>query len=153
MLSGHFLSSDVSLLTAREFPTFIWRAYHANCPCFRAEEAEAGRQNNLFKCKHVDQLWIRFKFPGLARWIPALLLLAYKYFVATPVMLFFLTAVHSRTVCEILTSDWASQCKTFKCLFQMPLASQSREEMHLYDKDKTNDRKQLCNQSLCYFSV
>lgn len=56
MLSEHLLSSDVSLLTAWDFPTFIWRAYHANCPCFTVEEAEAERQNNLFKCKHVDQL-------------------------------------------------------------------------------------------------
>lgn len=69
----------------------------------------------------------------------------------------FLTAVQSRTLCEILTSDFTQcedfQCETSKSLFQMSLTSQSREEMHLYDKDRTNDRKQLCNQSLCYFSV
>jgi len=47
MLSGRFVSSDVSLLTAGEFPTFIWRAYQANCPCFRVKETEAQRQNNL----------------------------------------------------------------------------------------------------------
>lgn len=105
MLSGHFVSSDVSLLAAWEFPTFIWRTYEANCPCFRDEETEAQRQNNLFKCKHVKELGIRLKPPSSARWMAALLLLACRYFVDSPAMLPFVTAAQSSTFCEILTSN------------------------------------------------
>lgn len=97
MLSGHFVSSDVSLLTAGEFPIFIWRAYQANGPCFRVE-TEAQRQNNLFKCRHVGGLGIRLESPSSARWMQALLLLACIYFVDSPAMLPFVTAVQSSTI-------------------------------------------------------
>lgn len=105
MLSERFVSSDVSLLTAWEFLTFLWRACQANCPWFRVEETEAQRQNKLFKCKHVEELGIRLKSPSSARWMPALLLLPCRYFVDSPAMLPFVTAVQTSIFCEILTSD------------------------------------------------
>lgn len=150
VLSGHFLSSDASLLTAWELPTFIWRAYHANCPCFRMEKTEAERQNNLFKYKHEYHLWIKFKFPGSATWIPALLLLAKLVFCgftcyAVP---FNCSSGHcgkSWHQIEQVSVRPSTACS--RCLWHL------RAEMHLYDKDKTNDRNQLCNQSLCSFSV
>lgn len=101
ILSLHFVSSGASLLTAWEFPSFILRDYQANCPCFRIEETEA--QNNLFKHKHVEELGIRLKSPSSARWMPALLFLACRYFVDSPAMLPFVTAVQSSTFCAILT--------------------------------------------------
>lgn len=100
MLSGHFVSSDISLLTAWEFPTFICRAYQAHYPCFRVEETEAQRQSNLFKYKNVEELGVRLKSHSSARRMPALLLLACRYFVDSPAMLPFVAAAQSSTFCE-----------------------------------------------------
>lgn len=67
VISGCFVSSDASLLTAWEFPVFIWRAHQAICPCFRVEEPEAQRQNNIFKCNHGEELGIRLESPSSDR--------------------------------------------------------------------------------------
>ena len=137
------------LLTTWEFPTFIWRSYQANRPCFRVGETEAQGQNNLFKCKHVEELWIRLKSPSSARWMPALLLLACRYFVDSPAMLPFVTAVQSSTFCEILTSNEQVRVR--------PSSTHSRCLWHLRAEKRCTfmtklkpmiERKRLCNQSL-----